>query len=461
MPITFAWAALTRWLTLSALAALIGAFVLDVVVLPRGSPELVAVRRRLGRWRAICVVVLILASASELLARTTEMSGGTGSFLAAVPAVLKVTHFGKIWIARSAALGLLLLLSFSASGAARSAGLVLAVGTALTASLTGHAADRGDLTLSVFLDWTHVLTASAWAGGLIGLALVVLRGTPDLAAGALAAVARRFSRLGGLCLLAVVGSGVYNAWIQLSAVSDLWTTGYGRVLSLKLVAVLTAAGLAAVNRWDILPRLGPGRPAGGIGFRLCRLARLAILGGSRVPKSAIPSKLSAYVRGEAWAVVVVLGLTGILGQSTPARHASHAQHLAHAGAERGPFRVTMSELHEAGGVPKGWIFVPPPGDPARGRELFVQLECFACHTVRGEGFPPPSGPGPDLTGMGEHHPAGYLAESIMNPNAVIVEGPGYAGDDGLSVMPYYGDDLTVTQLADLVAYLRSLHEDAH
>jgi mono/diheme cytochrome c family protein len=76
--------------------------------------------------------------------------------------------------------------------------------------------------------------------------------------------------------------------------------------------------------------------------------------------------------------------------------------------------------------------------------------------VTGDDFPPSSGLGPDLTGAGDHHPAGYLLESVINPNAVIVEGPGYTGPDGRSIMPSYADRLTVAELLDLVAYLRSL-----
>ena len=125
-----------------------------------------------------------------------------------------------------------------------------------------------------------------------------------------------------------------------------------------------------------------------------------------------------------------------------------------------PIRTTMKALHAQGGVPKGWKFLVPPGDPARGREAFVAMECFACHAVGGEDFPKTSKraqePGPELTGMGEHHPAEYFAESILNPNRVIVEGPGYTGTDGLSKMPDYSDVMTVRQLVDVVAYLRSL-----
>ena len=57
--------------------------------------------------------------------------------------------------------------------------------------------------------------------------------------------------------------------------------------------------------------------------------------------------------------------------------------------------------------------------------------------------------------MGSHHPAEYFAESILNPDAVLVDGPGYIGSDGRSVMPNY-PDMTLAQLADLVAYLKSL-----
>ncbi len=53
----------------------------------------------------------------------------------------------------------------------------------------------------------------------------------------------------------------------------------------------------------------------------------------------------------------------------------------------------------------------------------------------------------------------YFAESILNPNAVIVTGPGYTGPDGLSIMPDYRESLMVSELIDLVAYLKSLKSD--
>jgi mono/diheme cytochrome c family protein len=127
---------------------------------------------------------------------------------------------------------------------------------------------------------------------------------------------------------------------------------------------------------------------------------------------------------------------------------------------RPPRRVTMEELHRSGGVPRGWKFTVPPGDPAKGRQLFADLECYQCHAVSGEGFPPagrdPKSVGPELTGMGGVHPAEYLAESILAPNHVIVDGPGFTGPDGLSIMPSFADSLSLAQWLDVVAYLKSL-----
>jgi hypothetical protein len=228
---------------------------------------------------------------------------------------------------------------------------------------------------------------------------------------------------------------------------------YGRVLAVKLCFALALIWWGAVNRYAIVPRLPPRRRPGA-GERAYRLVRWVLRGSSRPGRQVLSSRLRASVRGEALVVVFVLASTAVLVDSTPARHAEHAAHATV--AEPGPFRATMEELHESGGVPKGWSFVPPAGDPARGRQVFVRLGCYACHQVRGEELPASSGIGPDLTGMGGHHPAGYILESILNPNAVIVEGPGYTGADGKSIMPEYRGQLSVNDLLDLVAYLKNV-----
>ena len=171
--------------------------------------------------------------------------------------------------------------------------------------------------------------------------------------------------------------------------------------------------------------------------------------------------------------VVGRALLGLVALSVAASTA-RAQHQGHgatppaAAAPQGaaaPRKVTMEELHRQGGVPRGWKFALPAGDTAKGRQLFADLECYKCHAIQGAGFPPGGGDaksvGPELTGMGGMHPAEYFAESILSPNAVILEGPGYSGPDGTSIMPGYADSLSVTQLVDLVAFLKGLTGGGH
>ena len=161
-----------------------------------------------------------------------------------------------------------------------------------------------------------------------------------------------------------------------------------------------------------------------------------------------------------------------LTASALAQHGGHGQPAtppapAQTGAaQSAPSRkVTMEQLHQSGGVPPGWKFALPGGDPVKGRQVFADLECFKCHALQGETFPAPGGDaknvGPELTGMGGQHPAEYFAESILTPNAVIVDNPGFVGPDGKSLMPSYADSLSVTQLVDLVAFLQSQTGGGH
>ena len=156
-------------------------------------------------------------------------------------------------------------------------------------------------------------------------------------------------------------------------------------------------------------------------------------------------------------------LVAAAGGSGPARGQSHAGHGAAPAAPGAPPRMTMDAIHAAGGVPPGWRFTLPPGDPAAGRQAFVDLKCYACHAIKGEQFPLKPGEtaaaGPDLTGMGRHHPTEYLVESLVNPSAVLIDGPGYVGGDGRSIMPAT-PAMTLAQLIDLVAYLKSQGGDA-
>src|SRR5512138_1741180 len=135
-----------RWVGFAALAALVGSMVLRDLVLPR-TRGISPTALRLGRLALASAVVLIGASAGDLLVRAQTMAGGdVASAIAATPVVLGRTHFGAIWVARLALLLLVAAALLGRSTSAQRAGLALGAAIALTTALTGHAADWGDVT---------------------------------------------------------------------------------------------------------------------------------------------------------------------------------------------------------------------------------------------------------------------------------------------------------------------------
>lgn len=120
------------------------------------------------------------------------------------------------------------------------------------------------------------------------------------------------------------------------------------------------------------------------------------------------------------------------------------------------------------GMPADWKFTLPKGDPVEGRKVYVEMQCYKCHEVKGETFPAVAkgeeGIGPELSQMAGMHPVEFFAESVINPDAVIDPGAevkGYVAQKGESKMPDYNDVMTVKQLADLAAYLASLKGGGH
>ena len=104
--------------------------------------------------------------------------------------------------------------------------------------------------------------------------------------------------------------------------------------------------------------------------------------------------------------------------------------------------------------PKDWRFTMPKGNPTKGKAVFEKFECYYCHEVRGENFPPPTETAPELSQMGPIHPVEFFAESIINPNAVVPKT--YREADGRSPMTNFAEKMTVQELIDVSAYVASL-----
>jgi len=305
-----ALAVATRWAGLVGLAALLGGLVVSLAVIP---PDRAALQRRLVVWGRASVALLLVAGAGEVLERTRTMAGGSlAAALGVAPVVLARTHFGTVWMIRAGALVALLALIGRSSRALRSAACGVALGVALSTTLVGHAADHGDLSLPVLIDWLHVSAAATWTGGLFCLTTVVLPDAARWPREDLAALLRRFSALAGWCLALVVATGVANASLQVDSLHALATTTYGRVLVAKVTLVAVMAGLGAANRLTVVPGIV----------------------GSTVVRPA-PARLARYVAWEAALALVVFGCTAVLTESAPPAHGA-AQMVRSHPMERSP-----------------------------------------------------------------------------------------------------------------------------
>jgi copper transport protein len=129
---------------------------------------------------------------------------------------------------------------------ALAAAALLLVGLALASS--GHAS-TAPAELSRPAVFLHGVCVAFWVGSLVPLLAILRAGRQE--GGEL----DRFSRLIPLPLAALLASGLYLAWVQLDRPDALWTTAYGEILSGKLILVLALLGLAAANRFALVPRL--------------------------------------------------------------------------------------------------------------------------------------------------------------------------------------------------------------
>ena len=194
-----------------------------------GAAWLVAELLRLGVDAAQAAAVplsrLGVHTAADFAVHTTP--GRSGLFSAVAAALVCVA---VVAVPRSAATNVAVA-GFAAAGIA-------------ARPLTGHLSESalGGLAVAV-----HTLAAALWCGALAALVLTVDH------RGQWARVLPRFSQLSLACVAALLAGGVLAALVTLGSPSQLYATGYGRLLSAKVVVTVLLVLLAYRNRTVWLP----------------------------------------------------------------------------------------------------------------------------------------------------------------------------------------------------------------
>jgi hypothetical protein len=101
----------------------------------------------------------------------------------------------------------------------------------------------------------------------------------------------------------------------------------------------------------------------------------------------------------------------------------------------------------------------PTGSAEAGQRAFLDLKCSACHAVVGRDDLPAAkaaDPGPALGSLQARQSRGDLATAIIAPSHSLALPGGIWADGELSRMGDYSEVMTIRQLIDLVAFLKSL-----
>lgn len=232
-----------RWGIYIGLAGIIGIAWVSFAVFGK-MPHLVY-RLGLGSWVVAVAGLVVLAEAQR---RAADVSLGgllptttgraliwravallvAGTAIAVAPRTIRRMHV--IWL-----------------GIASVAG----AGAALAHVSAGHSAAQSFAFGAIAGQWVHVVAASVWIGGLAAL----LIGTRGATTGERGAAFRRFSTVAGFAIVLVLGTGVFRSLMELDRVSNLWDSGYGRIVAVKSGLFLLIAVMGARNRYRHLPKV--------------------------------------------------------------------------------------------------------------------------------------------------------------------------------------------------------------
>lgn len=183
--------------------------------------------------------------------------------------------------------------------------VVAAVGLALS-PLAGHAAGYGDHALALTSGLVHVLAMAVWCGALLALAWHGWRNDPGVPE-----AAKRYSPVALTAVALLVFTGVGSAYTRMDTISDLWNSGYGRLLTIKVLVFVFALVAALFVRRRLFadwPTDQSHRP------RIAGLVTVELLLMSIAAGLAVALAVTPYPRSENSALTLVEQL---LGRSIP------------------------------------------------------------------------------------------------------------------------------------------------
>jgi putative copper resistance protein D len=274
------------------------------------------------QFRLLAVSSGFAAIASGILWFWIVLARMTGRSLWEIPSVdsldvaITRTQFGQLWTWRLALMLLFTIANLFAAQRCRNVfwrsrtwqrvGALIAATLLASLAWAGHAGATlgAERLIHLTADAAHLIAAALWPGGLLPLALLLIRASRSddpLQLLAASAITRRFSALSLLIVGALAATGLMNSYFLVGSLRALVASGYGRLLMLKLFLFFIMLGLGAYNVLHLKPQLAP-------------------MNESNAQQRDALRKLMRNVIAELCLGTLIVFIVGALGVTPPPRH---------------------------------------------------------------------------------------------------------------------------------------------
>jgi copper resistance protein D len=229
-------------------------------------------RGLIRRLVAILVVVAAAAGVLRILLLAGSMSADVaGMFNTTFAGMILRAGEGRASGVRIVGLALMLF-TLSKNRVFRGPAIVGAVAASTSFAWVGHIHALVPNSAPSLLLCLHLLCAAFWLGALPPLWIIATGAhEPQIAA-----AAARFGKLALRVVAVLLAAGASLLLMVIGSAGQFWASDYGRMMAIKLLAVVALLGLAAWNKLALTPGLLRGDTRAMVKFRRSLLAEMSI-----------------------------------------------------------------------------------------------------------------------------------------------------------------------------------------
>ncbi|WP_105567237.1 cytochrome c oxidase assembly protein [Microbacterium halophytorum] len=230
-----------------AAAAMLGSLVLALFALRQGEREWEIALDTASIGAAVFTIAAGAVTFLTFLDTFTPEVSASAEFGSQFGRYLTELELGRAWLITTIAGAVLTVLAFAVRGWIPTAVTAALAGAALIPMATqGHSGDLADHNIVVTALAIHIIGAAVWVGGLLLVVIVRPQLASDTRTDRVVPVLERYSSIALAAFVLVAFSGILRSFASIARIDQLFTTTYGLILLVKIVALV---GMGALGAW--------------------------------------------------------------------------------------------------------------------------------------------------------------------------------------------------------------------